>query len=116
MSLFLEDFDQWYEHFSEASSQEQHQLLLEAISKPIPLVFAKKEDIVSWLIDVQCDLEGNNLIEQALAFTEIFQQQQPELYQQEFYYFDNFLIRVALFNRELELIAPELARYQQNPV
>ncbi|MDV3350558.1 hypothetical protein QGP82_17760 [Leptothoe sp. LEGE 181152] len=116
MSLFIEDFDQWYEHFSEASPQEQHQLLLEAISKPIPLAFAEKEDIASLLIDVQCDLEGNNLIEEALAFTEIFQQQQPELYQKEFYYFDNFPIRVALFKRELEVIASELARYRQNPV
>ncbi|MBT9316120.1 hypothetical protein [Leptothoe spongobia] len=116
MSLFLEDFDQWYEHYSEASPQEQYQLLLEVISKPIPLELAEKEDIASLLIDVQGLLEGNNLIEQALAFTATFQQQQPELYQQEFYYFDNFPIRVALFNQAVESIDQALARYQQEPV
>ncbi|EKV02014.1 hypothetical protein Lepto7375DRAFT_4209 [Leptolyngbya sp. PCC 7375] len=116
MSPFLEDFDQWYEHFSVASPQEQYQLLLEVISQPIPLDFAIKEDITSLLIDVQGLLEGSNLIDQALVFTETFQQQQPELYQQEFYYFDNFPIRVALFNQEVESIDQALARYQQEPV
>ena len=116
MSLFLDDFDQWYEQFSEASPQEQHQSLLEIISKPIPLEFAEDVDLASLLIDVEGLLEGNNLIEQALAFTTTFQEQQPELYQKEFYYFDNFPIRVALFKRELESIAPALTRYQQEPV
>ncbi len=116
MSLFLEDFDQWYEHFSEASPQEQYQCLLDVISKPIPLEFAEDVDLASLLIDVECLLEDNNLIEQALAFTTILQEQQPDLYQQEFYYFDNFPIRVALFNQELALVDPALARYRQNPV
>ncbi|MEA5464719.1 hypothetical protein [Leptothoe sp. PORK10 BA2] len=116
MSLFLDDFDQWYEHFDEMSPQEQHQHLLELISTPIPLEFAKDVDLPSLLIDVQGLVEGNNLIEQALAFTKTFQERQPELYQQEFYYFDNFPIRVALFNQELALIDPALARYRQNPV
>lgn len=116
MSVFLDDFDQWYEQFSEASPQEQHQCLLEIISKPIPLEFAEDVDLASLLIDVECLLEDNNLIEQALAFTTILQKQQPELYHQEFYYFDNYPIRVALFNQELALIAPALARYRQNPV
>ncbi len=116
MSLFLDDFDQWYEQFSEASPQEQHQCLLEIISKPIPFEFAEDVDLASLLIDVECLLEDNNLIEQALAFTTILQEQQPELYQQEFQYFDNFPIRVALFKRELDFIAPALDRYQQEPV
>ena len=116
MSLFLDDFDQWYEQFSEASPQEQHQCLLEIISKPIPLEVAEDVDLASLLIDVEGLLEGNNLIQQALAFTKTFQEQQPELYQKEFYYFDNFPIRVALFKRQLELIDPALKRYQQEPV
>jgi hypothetical protein len=115
-SNFLENFDQWYEHYSEASPQAQHQLVLEVISEPIPLDFAVKQDITSILIDVEGLLTGNNLIDQALAFTKIFQQQQPELYQQEFYYFDNFPIRVALFKRELDAMDAALVRYQQEPI
>jgi hypothetical protein len=116
MSLFFEDFDQWYEAYETASPLEQYEIVLGIISKPIPLDYAAKTDFVSILIEVQGLLEGNNLLEQALSFIAMLQSQQPELYQAEFYYFDSFPIRYALFNRTLSQMDEALARYKQEPV
>jgi hypothetical protein len=98
MALFFEDFDQWYEAYETASPQAQYATLLEIIAKPIPLDYAIETDIVSILMDMKGLLEVHNLVEQALSFTATLQQQQSELYQREFYYFDNFPIRYALFS------------------
>lgn len=116
MSLFFEDFDQWYGVYETASPQAQYEILLDIISKPIPLDYAIETDIASILTDMQGLLEGHNLVEQALSFTAMLQQQQPELYQTEFYYFDNFPLRYALFSREPSQMDEALARYQQDPV
>jgi hypothetical protein len=116
MALFFEDFDQWYEAYETASPQAQYATLLEIIAKPIPLDYAIETDIVSILMDMKGLLEVHNLVEQALSFTATLQQQQSELYQREFYYFDNFPIRYALFSRKPSQIDEALARYQQDPV
>ena len=116
MSLFLEDFDQWCEAYGTASPQVQYEMVLEIIAEPIPLDYAIETDIASILIDIQTLLVGNGLLEQALTFTKTFQTQQPELYQKEFYYFDNFLVRYALFKQEPGQMNEVLARYQQDPV
>ncbi|MEM9091435.1 MAG: hypothetical protein AAGC93_22185 [Cyanobacteria bacterium P01_F01_bin.53] len=116
MSLFFEDFDQWYEAYETASPQVQYETVLEIISKPFPFDYAVETDFASILIEVQGLLEGNNLLKQALSFTATFQAQQPELYQKEFYYFDNFPIRYALFNRVLSQCDEALTRYKQEPV
>ena len=116
MSLFFEDFDEWYEAYETASPLEQYEIVLGIVSSPIPLDYAVETDFVSILIEVQGLLEGNNLLEHALSFIATLQKQQPALYQQEFYYFDNFPIRYALFSRELSLMDEALARYKQDPV
>jgi hypothetical protein len=116
MSLFFEDFDQWYEAYEIASPQAQYEILLEIIAEPIPLDYALETDIASILMDMQSLLEVHNLVEQALSFAATLQQQQSELYQREFYYFDNYPIRYALFSREPNQMEAALARYQQDPV
>ena len=116
MSLFLEDFDQWCEDYKAASPQEQYPILLELISTPIPLDYVEQTDIISLLLDLQDRLVRHNLIDQTLSFTATLQQQQPELYQQKFYFFDNFLIRHALIHQQLDQIDDALARYKQEPI
>ena len=92
--------------------------MLGIVSSPIPLDYAVETDFVSILIEVQGLLEGNNLLEHALIFyRNTSKKQQPALYQQEFYYFDNFPIAVCRFSvEELSLMDEALARYKQDPV
>ena len=44
------------------------------------------------------------------------QQQQPDLYQQEFEYLDDFLIKYHLFHQQIDAVGDDLSRFQSNPV
>jgi hypothetical protein len=116
MSLFLTDFDQWYDTYEAASPAQQHEMVLEAISQPIPIAYAKEIDLGMILIEVWEPLFSHNLIDAALTFVTTLQQQQPELYQQEFQYFDDMLVTYYLFQDDLTQVQSALERFKTHPV
>lgn len=65
---------------------------------------------------MQDQLVGQNLIDEALSFTARIEQQQPELYRKEFYYFDTFQVSYALFRGAPDQAKPALERFKQDPV
>lgn len=67
MSLLLTDFDQWYDQFVTASPKQQHELLVDALSEPIPSDYAEEIDLIASVLDVFDMLIRQNLTDQARA-------------------------------------------------
>lgn len=99
MSEFLTNFDQWYDAYAAAAPSQQYALLQTAIAHPIPVEYAEESDFGMILVEMWDMLVSHNLVNESFALIDTLQQQQPELYQREFQYFANFLIRYHLFQQ-----------------
>jgi len=87
-----------------------------AIAQPIPIEYAKEIDLGMILLEVFDLLVNHNQVDEVLAFVTTLQQQQPDLYQLEFQYFDTFLIRYHLFYSHIDAVSDTLIRFKTNPV
>lgn len=114
MSLFLTDFDQWYDEYEAASPRQQHELLKTALTQPIPIDYAEEVDLGSILIDAWDSLLSHNQVDQALELAGILEQQQPEFYQTEFHYFSDFLIQYHLFYNQADRLSHVLDQLKIN--
>lgn len=116
MSMFLNDFDQWYDEYEAAAPSQQYALVKEAIAQPIPIEYAKEIDLGMILLEVFDLLVNHNQVDEVLALITTLQQQQPDLYQLEFQYFDTFLIKYHLFYNHIDAVSDTLIRFKTNPV
>jgi hypothetical protein len=82
----------------------------------LPPGYAKEVDFGFILVDVWGFLLNNNQIEEALAFIETLQQQQPEFYQAKFQYLDDFLVKYALFQEDEAAVRDATSRFKAHPV
>jgi hypothetical protein len=115
MSLFLTDFDCWYDEYEAVSPRQQHDRLKEILSQPIDPAYAKEVDLGMLVIEIQDMLLDHNQLSEALALVDRLQQQQPIFYQQEFQYFDSFLVQYHLYCNELPKVTEILTRFKANP-
>jgi hypothetical protein len=67
------------------------------------------------LVEMWDMLVSHNLVNEAFALIDTLQQQQPELYQREFQYFANFLIRYHLFH-QTDSVKDTLALFKASPI
>jgi hypothetical protein len=116
MSEFLTNFDQWYDAYEAASPSQQYTLLQTAIAQPIPIQYAEENDFGMILVEMWDMLVSHNLGNEAFALIATLQQQQPKLYQQEFQYFADFLIRYHLFQHQMDAVRDTLAPFKTNPI
>jgi hypothetical protein len=116
MTSLLSNPEQWYDAYEAASPRQRHQILLEVVEQPLSPEFLEETDFGGLLLEMQDELVNNNLLTETLALIAKFQQYQPELYAQEYAYFDKFLIEYYLYNNDLEKVQASLARFQENPV
>jgi hypothetical protein len=116
MSEFLTNFDQWYDTYEAAAPSQQYALLQTAIAQPIPIKYAEENDLGMILIDLWDMLVSHNLVNEAFALIATLQQQHPELYQQEFQYFADCLIRYHLFQHQMDAVRDTLAPFKTNPI
>jgi hypothetical protein len=116
MSELLTDFDQWYDAYEAAWPSQQYTLLQTAIAQPIPVKYAEENDFGMILVEMWDILVSHNLVNEAFALISTLQQQQPELYQQEFQYFADFLIRYHLFHHQPDSARDTLAPFKTNPI
>lgn len=114
MSLFLTDFDQWYAEYEAESPQQQYELFKAAITQPIPIEYAEEIDLGMMLIEVWEKLVDHNQVNQILALIALLRQQQPVLYQQEYHYFADFLVRYHLFYNQPDAVREVLAQLKTN--
>ncbi|MCG8362430.1 MAG: hypothetical protein MJA27_03735 [Pseudanabaenales cyanobacterium] len=87
-----------------------------AIAEPIPIDYAEKVDFGFFLINVWEDLINHNQVDECLALVTTLQQQQPDLYQREFQYLDDLLVKYHLFHHQIDAVRNDLSRFQANPV
>ena len=67
MSLFLTDFDQWYDEYETASPSQHYAMVKAAVSEPIPVDYAEKVDFGAILIEVWGSLLDHNQVDECLA-------------------------------------------------
>jgi hypothetical protein len=115
MSPFLTDFDAWYDEYTAVSPRQQHDLLKEILSQPIDIAYAQEVDLGMLVIELQDLLLDHNQLSDALALIDLLQQHQPTFYQQEFQYFDAFLVRYYLYRDDLPKVTEILTRFKANP-
>lgn len=116
MSLFLTDLQQWYREFDASSPRQQYEMFKAAIATPIPLEYTTESDFGGILVDVWGDLRDHNQVEDCLALVAVLEQQQPELYRQEFQYLDDWLILYHLFQGQDGALRQRLGRFQAEPI
>jgi hypothetical protein len=115
MSLFLTDFDTWYDDYMAASPQQQQQLLKAALSQPIDPAYASEIDLGLVIIEHQDLLLDHNRLDDLLELINLLQQQHPVFYQQEFPYYDSFLAQYYLHQNDIPQVIQALTRFQANP-
>ena len=116
MSLVLMDPEQWYDNYEAASAKQQYEMMMEALDQPLSTEAIEEIDLGMLVVDLRDELASNNRLDDFLAFVDKIKQKQPELYEQEYPYLDNLLVRYYLFRQEPELLQEALARYKANPV
>lgn len=116
MSLILTNTQQWCDNYEAASAKDKHLLMVEALENPIPSRVIQECDLGMLLIELVDELGSNNLILDALALMEKVQQQQPELYAQEFQYLDTLRVKYYLFSNQPELLSYCLAQFKNDPI
>ena len=116
MSTFLTDFDQWDDAFETAAPSQQYDMLKAAISEPIPIDYAEKVEFGFFLINVWEDLINHNQVDECLALIKTLRQQQPDLYQREFQYLDDLLVKYHLFHHQIDAVRDDLSQFQASPV
>lgn len=116
MSLLLTDFDQWYDQFVTASPKQQYELLVDALSEPIPLEYAEEIDLIASVLDIFDVLIHQNLMDQAIQLTTLLKEINSEIYQREFQYFDDRLIQYHLFHQDRKQVKACLTFFRANPV
>ena len=116
MPSSLIDPDQWYEAYETASVKQRYDMILELIDRPLSPELIEEMDLGMVLVEMRDELASNNLIDQAIAFIEKLQQQQPELYKQEYPYFNNFLVKYYLYRNEPEQVQASLEQFKADPV
>ena len=116
MSSIIANPEQWCEIYDDAAVAKKYSLLMEALSQPLSPELIEECDLGMLLLEFKDELDDNNLISDALALIEKVQQQQPQLYNQEFPYLDTFRISYYLFSNQLELVRTSLTQFKVNPI
>ena len=110
MSMILTDPEQWCDAYDQVSVKQRYEMLMEVFNQPLSPQLIQDVDLGTILVEMRDELDSNNLIELFLAFVTKFQQQQPQLYQEEYPYFDNLLVEYYLFRNDLAQVRTSLTR------
>jgi hypothetical protein len=116
MSSIIANPEQWCETYDDAAVAKKYKLLMEALSQPLSPEIIEECDLGMLLLELKDELDDNNLISDALVLIEKVQQQQPQLYNQEFPYLDTFRISYYLFCNQIELVSTSLTQFKVNPI
>jgi hypothetical protein len=116
MSSIIANPEQWCETYDNAAVAKKYNLLMETLSQPLSSELIEECDLGMLLLELKDELDDNNLIDDALTLIEKVQQQQPQLYNQEFPYLDTFRISYYLFSNQLELVSTSLTQFKINPI
>ena len=116
MELSFTDADQWYEVHESATLKRRYEILIETLDQDLSEDFIEESGLVTCLLDMLDELNSRNLIEQLLSFINAIQTKQPELYEEEYLYFDSSLVKYYLYREDKEKVAESLVRFIENPV
>lgn len=116
MKTIYEDVDKWDTQFNEKSDEERYGFVIETLKQPLSKSFIDELDLGMILVDLKDNLEDERQFDKLFKLIEILQTYQPELYQVEYPYFDEFLIEYYLFHNDKEKLKKALLRFEENPV
>ncbi|MDO9536383.1 MAG: hypothetical protein Q7J85_13905, partial [Bacillota bacterium] len=121
--LFAENEEKWYEQYYNTSFKLRYQMLMETLEHPLPFEVLDKTEVdfkeeleeqqrLQELYSnyVQILLEKREMNELRLLL-EKFRASQPELYREDYHYYDKYLIQIALFHGEKEKVSDYLNNF-----
>lgn len=111
----LADLDRWYDKYSTAAPKEQYEMLQALIETPLPPEAIEEIDLGMLLLEMREELVENGLIDEAIAFVEKLERQQPELYKEEYPYHDKFRVLYYLYGNQLEKVKDAIAYFKADP-
>ncbi|MEL7070081.1 MAG: hypothetical protein AAGN15_15695 [Cyanobacteria bacterium J06581_3] len=92
---FVDNFDEWYEAFLEASPLAKYEAVRDLVAEPIPFELAVDFELGDILLDVLGLLEANNQVKAIIELTESLKRHQPDLFEKEFHYLDSMNTELA---------------------
>ncbi len=88
----------------------------ELFSNELPDHFIEEYDVEEVLLEVRGHQEDEKNFDNVLKFTEIIKNNQPELYQNIFQYYDDFLIDYYCFKQDAEQVKKAFVNFIENPL
>ena len=116
MSLLYSNPEKWYATYEPASKKQRYEMLLETLEQSLSDDFIQEIELGMSLLETMDDLLNNNLIQELLDLIHKIQTKQPGFYDEEFFYYDRFLINYALFCNEPHKAEAALASFIKNPI
>jgi hypothetical protein len=88
----------------------------ELFSTELPDYFIEEYDVEEILLEVLGHQETEKNFDNILKFTDIIKDKQPELYQDLFQYFDDFLIEYYCFKQDVEQVKNAFENFNKKPL
>ncbi len=116
MPVSFTDADEWCAEYKNATPEGKHELMLQTISQPLSGNFLDNLDLVDYLLDHIHKLDMHNRTGDLVSLIEQTRDGQPDLYREDFYYFDQHLVFSYLYLDQVEKLGGPLSRYATDPV
>lgn len=106
----------WMRHVEKLPLAEKYSAVMEELAdSPLPLNESWMDDFVELLVEVKGKLVANKEYGRVVELAAMLRKGQPELYQQEFPYFEEIPIRYYLFNEQWGELDVSLEAFRKNP-
>jgi hypothetical protein len=115
MPISFTDPDEWYAEYQNATPEGEQQLILQTVSLPLSEDFLEGLDLTEVLLDHMHGLDRRNRNGELISLIEQFRDGQPDLYREEFYYFDQYLFDYYLYLDQMEKLGGSLSRFAADP-
>lgn len=112
MNMTTEDF--WNKYVNE-DILEIFDLTYDFFSKELPKEFIENYDVAEVMLETKGHHETAKEFEKVLKFIKLLQEKQPELYKENFQYFDDFLIDYYCFHKDSSKVEKSFSNFMLKP-
>lgn len=108
--------EQFWDKYISESTLDIFDIACDFFSKELPKNFMEEYDTTEVIIEVSAAQENAKNFDNVLKFLNILQSHQPQLYKEEFQYFDDFLIDYHCFQKEESEVVKSFSNFISNPL
>jgi SEC-C motif len=108
--------EQFWEIYKKGNILKIYDKAYDFFSRDLPADFLEDYDVGEVLLEIRGHHEDAKEFEKVLQFTELIHNKHPELYNEYFQYFDDFLVEYHCFHKNKKEVENALANFIQYPV